>query len=250
MKLTRNLLLLVILAAFLAVPAQAQKKDKKKSKKKGDAKPELVLATEADTVSYAHGLNFAYNLKVQKIDLDLDLFMRGIKEGIDSTSKMTNEEAIKVLQAFYTEIQKKQQAEKAAADKAKYAASIAEGEAYLKENGAKSDVITTASGLQYRIITKGEGAIPTASNKVVTHYKGTLIDGKEFDSSYSRGQPATFPVTGVIPGWVEALQLMPVGSKWELTIPYELAYGERGAGASIPPYSVLIFEIELLDIAE
>lgn len=122
------------------------------------------------------------------------------------------------------------------------------GEAFLTENAKKAGITTTASGLQYEVITQGEGAKPTATSRVKTHYHGTLIDGTVFDSSYDRGQPIDFAVNGVIAGWTEALQLMPVGSKWRLYVPYNLAYGERGAGAAIGPFSTLIFDVELLDI--
>jgi FKBP-type peptidyl-prolyl cis-trans isomerase FklB len=122
------------------------------------------------------------------------------------------------------------------------------GEAFLAENAKKAGVTTTASGLQYEVITQGEGAKPSATSRVKTHYHGTLIDGTVFDSSYDRGQPIDFAVNGVIAGWTEALQLMPVGSKWRLYVPYNLAYGERGAGAAIGPFSTLIFDVELLDI--
>ncbi|HCS2053785.1 TPA: FKBP-type peptidyl-prolyl cis-trans isomerase, partial [Shigella sonnei] len=124
----------------------------------------------------------------------------------------------------------------------------AEGVKYLEENAKKEGVNSTESGLQFRVINQGEGAIPARTDRVRVHYTGKLIDGTVFDSSVARGEPAEFPVNGVIPGWIEALTLMPVGSKWELTIPQELAYGERGAGASIPPFSTLVFEVELLEI--
>ena len=124
----------------------------------------------------------------------------------------------------------------------------AEGTAFLAENAKKKGVITLPSGLQYKVITKGTGAIPTENQRVKTHYRGTLINGKQFDSSYDRGEPATFGVTQVIAGWTEALKMMPVGSKWELFIPYNLAYGERAMGSDIPAYSTLIFTIELLEI--
>ena len=124
----------------------------------------------------------------------------------------------------------------------------AEGEAFLAQNAQRDGIQVTASGLQYEVITQGSGAIPSSTSKVKTHYHGTLIDGTVFDSSVERGQPIDFPVTGVIAGWTEALQLMPVGSKWRLFIPYNLAYGERGAGGSIKPFAALVFEVELLDI--
>jgi len=148
------------------------------------------------------------------------------------------------LEAAFGVISQRMQA--AQAEKAKELAKT--GEAFLAENAKKDGIQVTASGLQYEIITEGQGDKPSASSRVKTHYHGTLIDGTVFDSSYDRGQPIDFAVNGVIAGWTEALQLMPVGSKWRLYIPYNLAYGERGAGASIGPYSALIFDVELLDI--
>lgn len=148
------------------------------------------------------------------------------------------------LEAAFAVIGERMQAKEA--EKSKVLA--AEGEAFLAENATKTGIKVTDSGLQYEVITAGTGAIPTATSKVKTHYHGTLINGTVFDSSVERGQPIDFPVNGVIAGWTEALQLMPVGSKWRLYIPHNLAYGERGAGASIAPYSALVFEVELLDI--
>lgn len=148
------------------------------------------------------------------------------------------------MQAAFEEVNNRMQAKQAEQTKVQAAA----GEAFLAENATKTGIVVTASGLQYEVITQGTGAIPTATSKVKTHYHGTLIDGTVFDSSVNRGQPIDFPVNGVIAGWTEALQLMPVGSKWRLYIPHSLAYGERGAGASIAPFSALIFDIELIDI--
>ncbi len=148
------------------------------------------------------------------------------------------------MQAAFEEINNRMQAKQAEQTKLQAAA----GEAFLAENAKKAGIVVTASGLQYEVITQGTGAIPTATSKVKTHYHGTLIDGTVFDSSVKRGQPIDFPVNGVIAGWTEALQLMPVGSKWRLYIPHNLAYGERGAGASIAPFSALIFDVELIDI--
>ena len=148
------------------------------------------------------------------------------------------------LEAAFKEISQRMQARQAEQGKAK----AAEGETFLAENAKKPGVTVTASGLQYEVVTQGNGEKPSASSRVKTHYHGTLIDGTVFDSSYNRGQPIDFAVNGVIAGWTEALQLMPVGSKWRLYIPYQLAYGERGAGSSIAPYSALIFDVELLEI--
>jgi len=148
------------------------------------------------------------------------------------------------MQAAFEEINTRMQATEAEKHKALAGA----GEAFLAENAKKTGITVTASGLQYEVITQGTGAVPTATSKVKTHYHGTLIDGTVFDSSVKRGQPIDFPVNGVIAGWTEALQLMPVGSKWRLYVPHNLAYGERGAGASIAPFSTLIFDVELIDI--
>ncbi len=148
------------------------------------------------------------------------------------------------MQAAFVEINERMQAKEAEQSKTLAAA----GEAFLAENAKKAGITVTASGLQYEVITQGSGAVPTKTSKVKTHYHGTLIDGTVFDSSVNRGQPIDFPVNGVIAGWTEALQLMPVGSKWRLYVPHNLAYGERGAGASIKPYAALIFDVELLDI--
>ncbi|AFU98927.1 FKBP-type peptidyl-prolyl cis-trans isomerase [Simiduia agarivorans] len=148
------------------------------------------------------------------------------------------------LQKAFQEVSERMRAKQA--EQAKAAA--ADGEAYLAENGKREGVVTLASGLQYEVINEGSGDKPSRESTVRTHYHGTLTDGTVFDSSYQRGEPAEFPVGGVIAGWTEALQLMPVGSKWRLHIPYQLAYGERGAGASIPPFAALVFDVELLDI--
>jgi FKBP-type peptidyl-prolyl cis-trans isomerase FklB len=148
------------------------------------------------------------------------------------------------MQAAFEEINTRMQAKEAEKHKTLAGA----GEAFLAENAKKAGITVTASGLQYEVLAQGSGAIPTATSKVKTHYHGTLIDGTVFDSSVKRGQPIDFPVNGVIAGWTEALQLMPVGSKWRLYVPHNLAYGERGAGASIAPFSTLIFDVELIDI--
>lgn len=163
---------------------------------------------------------------------------------LDSLSGVEMPYSNEEMQAAFGEINMRMQAKEAEQSKTLAAA----GEAFLAENAKKPGVTVTASGLQYEVITQGSGAIPSKTSKVKTHYHGTLIDGTVFDSSVNRGQPIDFPVNGVIAGWTEALQLMPVGSKYRLYIPHNLAYGERGAGASIKPYSALIFDVELLDI--
>jgi len=197
------------------------------------------LKTEIDSVSYCIGVNIGENLKNQFSDIDIKDFMNGINDVLSDKSepKISNAEAQKILQEYFSK-QQELKSKKA----------IEEGENFLAENGKKKGVTTLESGLQYEVITKGEGAKPTLNDQVTTHYHGTLIDGTVFDSSVERGQPATFPVSGVIKGWTEALQLMSVGSKWKLFVPYNLAYGERGAGANIGPFTTLIFEVELISI--
>ncbi len=205
----------------------------------------LTLSTEKEKFSYALGMRMGGSLKKQDVPVDPAILARGVKDAVSGgKTLLTEEEAQAALTAMQNEMRQKQQAkmqEAGAADKK-------EGEAFLAANKGKEGVVTLPSGLQYKILQEGTGPKPTATDSVVCNYRGTLIDGKEFDSSYKRGQPATFPVNGVIKGWTEALQLMPVGSKWQLFIPPDLAYGERGAGPDIGPDSTLIFEVELLSI--
>jgi len=197
------------------------------------------LNDEVDSVSYSLGVNIGENIKSQFPDIDLKNFESGIEDVLieKKQPKIEGQDAQKVIQEYFT----KQQA-KASEGK------IEEGKAFLAENGKRKEVITLESGLQYEIITSAEGPKPTLNDQVTTHYHGTLLDGTVFDSSVDRGQPATFPVSGVIKGWTEALQLMSVGAKWRLYVPYDLAYGERGASAQIGPYTTLIFDVELLKI--
>ena len=197
------------------------------------------LKTEIDSVSYCIGVNIGENLKNQFSDIDIKDFMNGMNDVLDKKSelKISNAEAQKILQEYFT----KQQEMKTKMAKE-------EGANFLAENAKNEGVISLESGLQYEILKQGSGAKPTINDNVTTHYHGTLIDGTIFDSSVDRGQPATFPVSGVIKGWTEALQLMSVGSKWRLYVPYDLAYGERGAGANIGPFTTLIFDVELISI--
>ncbi len=207
----------------------------------------LTLTTQKDKVSYAIGMNIGHSMKSDSLDIDPNIVMRGFKDYMAGGKLlMTDEETKTVLTAFAAEMSKKKQmAAQQAGDANKQA-----GQQFLAANKTKEGVVTLPSGLQYKILKAGTGPKPTASDTVVTNYRGTLINGTEFDSSYKRGEPATFPVTGVIKGWTEALQLMPVGSKWQLFIPSDLAYGERSPGAEIGPNSTLVFEIELLSIQE
>jgi FKBP-type peptidyl-prolyl cis-trans isomerase len=209
------------------------------------------LKTRTQKFSYALGMNIGTglgaNLKKQSVDVDSALVAQGLKDAMaGKKTLLTDDEAKAVLTEVQNDV-KKEQAEKMkeAGEKNK-----ADGEAFLAANKSKEGVVTLPDGLQYKILTAGTGAKPAASDSVVCNYKGTLINGTEFDSSYKRGQPATFGVSQVIKGWTEALQLMPVGSKWQLFIPSALAYGERGAGGEIGPDSTLIFEVELLSIVD
>jgi FKBP-type peptidyl-prolyl cis-trans isomerase FklB len=205
------------------------------------------LKSQKDKVSYSIGLDIGRNLKDQSIEVDPTLLARGIQDAIsDGKRLLTEEEVQTVMTAFQQEMQAKAAAKgKEVGDK-----NLKEGNQFLAENKKKKGIVTLPSGLQYKVITEGKGKKPKATDTVTTQYKGTLIDGTEFDSSYKRGQPASFPVSGVIPGWTEALQLMPVGSKWQLFVPPALAYGPRGAGQQIGPNATLIFEVELLSIQE
>jgi FKBP-type peptidyl-prolyl cis-trans isomerase FklB len=207
----------------------------------------LALKTQKDKFSYAIGMKMGTNFKKQSVPVDANIMARGIKDALaGSKTLLTDEEA----QAAIMEVQKQMQAQQQGKAKEAGDANKKEGEAFLAGNKGKEGVVALPSGLQYKILTAGTGPKPTASDSVVCNYRGTLISGTEFDSSYKRGQPATFPVSGVIKGWTEALQLMPVGSKWQLFIPSDLAYGERGAGADIGPGATLIFEVELLSIED
>jgi FKBP-type peptidyl-prolyl cis-trans isomerase len=205
----------------------------------------LVLKTQKDKISYAIGMNVGGNLHSQGVEVDPAILLQGLKDGIAGSKPLLSEEEARAVLMQLQEAARQKQAEKA---QQMGAANKTEGETFLAANKTKEGVVTLPSGLQYKILKAGEGPKPTASDSVVCNYRGTLINGTEFDSSYKRGQPATFPVSGVIKGWTEALQLMPVGSKWQLFVPAQLAYGERGAGADIGPNATLIFEVELLSI--
>jgi len=206
---------------------------------------DVELKTQKDKASYAIGLNIGKSLQKDSVDVDPNALLQGLKDALaGSKPLLTDDEAKAALAVIQADVNKRQQ------DKMQVVgeANKKEGEAFLAANKAKEGVVTLPSGLQYKILKEGTGPKPVASDSVVCNYSGTLLDGTEFDSSYKRGQPVTFPVGQVIKGWTEALQLMPVGSKWQLFIPSEMAYGQHGAGADIGPNATLIFEVELLSI--
>jgi FKBP-type peptidyl-prolyl cis-trans isomerase FklB len=212
------------------------------------AQPVTALTTTKQKASYAIGMNWGTGLHRQSIDVDTPALLQGMKDALaGGKTLLTEDEARTALMQLQKEMQEKQQAKAAQEGDA----NKKEGDAFLAANKTKEGVKTLPSGLQYKILKEGNGPKPTASDSVVCNYKGTLINGTEFDSSYKRGEPATFPVTGVIKGWTEALQLMSVGSKWQLFIPPDLAYGPRGTpGGPIGPNATLIFEVELVSIKD
>src|SRR5215469_6576435 len=214
----------------------------------------VTLTTDKDKTSYAIGADLGMTLKQAEIDVDPAILSRAVKDILSGGKTAMTEDEVRAkltdltkgLQAKQQENQKKQaEADKVLGDKNRK-----DGETFLAENKSKEGVVSLPSGLQYKILNTGDGPKPTHQDTVTCNYRGTLLDGKEFDSSYKRGQPASFPVGGVIKGWTEALQLMPVGSKWQLFIPADLAYGDRRAGPDITPGSTLIFDVELLSIKD
>jgi len=213
------------------------------AKKKAE---EPALKTRLDSVSYALGINIGGGIKQQLKELpgqepNAEILLKAIAQAYngDTVLLIKSAETGQILEKYFTEEQQKE------GNKNKDA-----GIAFLEQNKKRPGVMTTPSGLQYEILVKGTGASPSATDKVKVNYRGTLIDGKEFDSSYARNEPAVFGVNQVISGWTEALQMMTEGSKWKIYLPYELAYGERAAGADIKPYSALIFEVELIEIVK
>ncbi len=205
----------------------------------------LALKTQRDKASYAIGLNIGKNLHRDLVDVDPNILLRGLKDALAGSKPLLTDDEIKAtMTALQSDVHNRQEAKMQQAGET----NKKEGEAFLSSNKTKAGVVTLPSGLQYKILKEGSGPKPSATDSVVCNYRGTLLDNTEFDSSYKRGQPATFQVGQVIKGWTEALQLMPVGSKWQLFIPSELAYGDRGAGADIAPNATLIFEVELLSI--
>jgi len=233
---TKKLMVLAALAALVLFVAAG-------CTPAGDKK--IELKDLRDKVSYSIGMNIGQDFKRQGIDLDPDLIAQAIKDVTKGSPLLLTEEQVKeAITAFQKELEVKMEA-KAKADLEKNSKA---GAAFLTENAKKEGVVTLPSGLQYKVLTPGTGKKPAAADTVTVHYRGTLIDGTEFDSSFKRNEPATFPVSGVIPGWTEALQLMQEGAKWQLVIPAALAYGERGAGQQIGPNSTLVFEVELLKV--
>ena len=204
----------------------------------------LALKTDKDKLSYAVGMNIGRSIHSQSMEIDPAILLRGLKDEMAGKTVMTDMEAHNTLMQAQQEAKKKTDETRQASMEPNKKA----GDAFLAANKTKEGVVTLPSGLQYKILKEGTGPKPTPADSVVCNYRGTLIDGKEFDSSYKRGQPATFPVGQVIKGWTEALQLMSVGSKWQLFVPENLAYCDRGAGPDIGPGATLIFEVELISI--
>jgi len=208
------------------------------------------MKSTQDSLSYAFGTNIYNSLAADSLSLDPVLLAKAMQDGKDGKPEMTEDIARAIIMRFVSAREAEKTKKQEEMNKVTYKEYIDNNEAFLVKNKDKSGVTVTSSGLQYEVIKMGDGPKPTAQNTVKVHYVGTLIDGTEFDSSIKRNQPAQFPVSGVIPGWTEALQLMPVGSKFNLVIPQALAYGARGAGEIIKPFSTLIFEVELLEIVK
>jgi FKBP-type peptidyl-prolyl cis-trans isomerase FklB len=202
------------------------------------------ITTPKQRVSYSIGANIGTNLKRQEVDIDAKALAAGVADALAGKTVLTEAEMTDVLNTFQQEMQTKMLARQ----KTEGEANVKKGAEFLAANGKKDGVKTTASGLQYKVLKSGSGKTPKATDSVKVHYHGTLIDGTVFDSSVERGEPVSFSVDGVIPGWTEALQLMKEGDKWQLAIPSGLAYGERGAGGKIGPNSTLLFDVELLAI--
>jgi FKBP-type peptidyl-prolyl cis-trans isomerase FklB len=208
------------------------------------AADKLELKDQRDKESYSLGYQFGESLKIQALDVNLDVYTSAIRDALAGKAPQLSQEEIR---ATIMDLQKRAMAAQQKAVKEQGDKNLAEGKAFLTSNAKKEGVKTLPSGLQYKILAEGSGKTPKATDEVTVNYKGSLVDGREFDNSYKRGAPTNFRVDKVIRGWTEALQLMKEGSKWELFIPPELGYGERGAGP-VPPNSVLIFEVELISI--
>ena len=224
--------IVIVSASLLAFPLFGQEKSPQ------DKSPQLK--DQKDKVSYSIGMQIGFNLGRQKVDINPDILAAGIKDAIAGKPQLTTDQVKDIMSQFEKDMEQKQ---KQAGEKNK-----TEGAKFLEDNKKKPGVKTTASGLQYKVEKEGTGSQPKATDMVTVNYRGTLIDGTEFDSSYKRNQPATFPVNGVIKGWTEALQLMKQGAKYQLFIPSNLAYGERAMGPDIGPNSTLIFDVDLVDV--
>ena len=226
--------ILVIIGAAFFLFNCAQNTDRK----------DIDISSKTDSVSYSIGIDIGKNLKRQEIEIEPEVLLQGFIDAQADTSKLTDEEMMAVMMNFQKEMREKQQNKnKIAAEK-----NLAEAEAFFAENKNKEGVISLESGIQYKVLESGNGKSPKISSTVETHYRGRLLDGSEFDSSFKRGKPASFAVSGVIKGWTEILQLMKEGDKWEVYIPSELAYGERGSAPMIGPNAALIFEMELIKV--
>lgn len=248
MKVIKLMALTIIMFSFVFA-------QNKKHSAKNETTAQVVLKTQGDSISYAIGQNIFTNLKDPLIQLNLNVLIASLKDAAAEKSIFSQEKTTQMLTNLSKKMQERQAALQKNAEEKKKAdmapiieKNKKEGETFLEENKKKEGVVTTASGLQYKILFKGNGASPKTTDKVKVHYKGTLLNGKTFDSSYDRKEPAVFQLTQVIKGWTEGLQLMQVGDKYQFFIPYDIAYGEMGRGETIPPATVLTFEVELLDI--
>ena len=232
--------IVIVSASLLAFPLFGQDKSPQPKDQKAAGAQTTQLKDQKDRVSYSIGMQIGFNLGRQKVDINPDILAAGIKEAIAGKPQLTTEQVKDIMSQFEKDMEQKQ---KQAGEKNK-----TDGEKFLEDNKKKPGVKTTASGLQYKVEKEGTGPQPKATDMVTVNYRGTLIDGTEFDSSFKRNQPATFPVNGVIKGWTEALQLMKKGAKYQLFIPANLAYGERAMGPDISPNSTLIFDVDLVDV--
>ena len=243
-------LTLALALALLAGGAAAEQATKGKSEKGKSEK----LKSEKEKISYALGMGFAHQLRTQSIEVDPEVLVRALKDALSrGKTLLTEEEARAIVAGLQKELKAKQtalQSEKVRVRKELGEKSQQDGEAFLAKNKTREGVVTLASGLQYKILKKGDGRRPALDDTVICHYRGTLVDGTEFDSSYKRNQPATLPVKKLIKGWSEGLQLMPVGSTWQFVIPSTLAYGDRGVGRHVGPRATLVFDVELISIKD
>ena len=243
-------ILIVMVGALLCISSCQKAQEQKPAAKKEITKTDLK--TEDDKISYSIGYSIGSRFKADELQINSEIFQEGIEDGFTGAKQLLNEEEIKnVMMALRKKNMAKQQAErtKQMEERKKQGETNKEtGTKFLEENKVKEGVVTLESGLQYKILKTGTGVSPKPTDTVKCHYKGTTIDGKEFDSSYKRGEPATFALNRVIKGWTEGLQLMKEGGKWQFFIPSELAYGEQGSGPNIGPNETLIFEVELLEI--